>query len=50
VGSGTGLGLDIVQRLIRHNDADISVESKPGRTEFKVALPLAPAEGERGRT
>lgn len=50
VGSGTGLGLDIVRRLVRHNDGAIAVESKPGRTEFSVTLPLAPADGERGRT
>ncbi len=34
VGSGTGLGLDIVRRLVRHNDGAIAVESQPGRTEF----------------
>ena len=41
VGQGTGLGLDIVRRLVRHNDGEISVESQPGRTEFRVVLPLA---------
>jgi signal transduction histidine kinase len=39
VGQGTGLGLDIVRRLITHNDADIDVESAPGRTVFRVTLP-----------
>ena len=39
VGLGTGLGLDIVRRLVRHNDGDITVESQPGRTEFSVTLP-----------
>jgi signal transduction histidine kinase len=43
VGKGTGLGLDIVRRLLTHNDADIEVESVPGRTEFRVSLPLADA-------
>ena len=43
VGKGTGLGLDIVRRLISHNDAEIEVESVPGRTEFRVSLPLAEA-------
>ena len=46
-GQGTGLGLDIVRRLVRHNDGAIDVESKPGRTEFRVTLPIAdigPAE------
>ncbi|MFN0085930.1 MAG: sensor histidine kinase [Blastocatellia bacterium] len=41
VGRGTGLGLDIVRRLIMHNDGEIDVESHPGRTEFRVSLPLA---------
>jgi signal transduction histidine kinase len=41
MGQGTGLGLDIVRRLVRHNDGEISVESQPGRTQFRVALPLA---------
>jgi signal transduction histidine kinase len=43
VGQGTGLGLDIVRRLVNHNEAEISVESQPGRTEFKVALAIADA-------
>jgi signal transduction histidine kinase len=46
VGKGTGLGLDIVRRLITHNDAEIEVESAPGRTEFRVVLPIA--DGTRG--
>jgi signal transduction histidine kinase len=41
VGQGTGLGLDIVQRLLRKHAADITVESRPGRTEFRVSIPLA---------
>ena len=45
MGQGTGLGLDIVRRLVRHNDGQITVESRPGRTEFRVALPLARADG-----
>lgn len=41
VGSGTGLGLDIVRRLVNQNDGDIEVSSVPGRTEFRVTLPIA---------
>jgi signal transduction histidine kinase len=40
VGKGTGLGLDIVRRLVDRSDGSIEVESKPGRTEFRVALPV----------
>jgi signal transduction histidine kinase len=45
VGKGTGLGLDIVRRLVAHNDAEIELDSTPGRTEFRVALPIAGAPG-----
>lgn len=41
MGQGTGLGLDIVRRLVRHNDGAIEVESQPGRTVFLVTLPVA---------
>jgi signal transduction histidine kinase len=44
MGQGTGLGLDIVRRLVRHNDGEITVESAPGRTEFRIALPVAEPE------
>jgi signal transduction histidine kinase len=38
VGDGTGLGLDIVRRLLQRYDADISLDSVPGHTEFQVRL------------
>jgi len=38
-GQGTGLGLDIALRLVRRYRGDIVVESRPGRTEFRVTLP-----------
>ena len=40
VGKGTGLGLDIVKRLLKSHEADIELESEPGRTEFQVRLPV----------
>jgi signal transduction histidine kinase len=50
-GQGMGLGLDITRRLVRRYQGEISVESWPGHTEFRVSLvpevPLAsmpPAE------
>ena len=39
--NATGLGLDIARRLVRHNDGAIDFESRPGRTEFRVRLPVA---------
>lgn len=45
VGSGLGLGLDVVRRLVRHNEGVIKVLSDPGRTEFRVTLPLVDVRG-----
>jgi signal transduction histidine kinase len=39
VGEGTGLGLDIVRRIIEWHNGEIEVSSAPGRTEFRVSLP-----------
>jgi signal transduction histidine kinase len=43
IGKGTGLGLDIVRRLVHQNDGLIDVESEPGHTQFRVVLPVAAA-------
>jgi len=40
--NGTGLGLALVSRLVNENGGWISVDSAPGRTVFRVSLPLAP--------
>jgi signal transduction histidine kinase len=40
VGEGTGLGLDIVNRLVKRHAGEIDVVSRPGRTEFRVTIPL----------
>jgi signal transduction histidine kinase len=37
-GKGTGLGLDITRRLLRRYHGDITVQSQPGQTEFRVSL------------
>jgi signal transduction histidine kinase len=39
VGQGTGLGLDIVRRLVDEHRGDIKVSSRPGETVFRVILP-----------
>jgi signal transduction histidine kinase len=40
VGQGTGLGLDIVQRIVRNHRGSIKLQSKPGRTAFQIRLPI----------
>lgn len=40
IGKGTGLGLDIVQGIVKHHNGQIKVESEPGRTQFSVCLPI----------
>lgn len=39
VGEGTGLGLDIVRRVVEWHKGRVEVTSEPGRTEFRVSLP-----------
>jgi len=45
VGQGTGLGLDIVRRLVDRNEGLLELESEPGHTEFRVTLPVVQAAG-----
>ena len=40
--NGTGLGLALVSKIISDHDGWISVESVPGRTTFRISLPVAP--------
>jgi len=42
--NGTGLGLALVSKIISDHGGIISVDSVPGRTVFRVSLPLAPRE------
>jgi signal transduction histidine kinase len=44
MGEGTGIGLDTVNRIIKHHNGEIKVDSKPGRTEFVICIPLVPVK------
>ncbi len=40
IGKGTGMGLEVVQRIINQHNGDIKVISKKGKTTFTVCLPI----------
>jgi signal transduction histidine kinase len=40
VGQGTGLGLDIAQRIVVRHHGELRLESEPGDTRFQVLLPV----------
>ncbi|MBK5285565.1 MAG: GHKL domain-containing protein [Bacteroidia bacterium] len=39
VGEGTGIGLDLVNRIVKRHSGEIKVNSVPGKTEFSVCIP-----------
>ena len=41
--TGSGLGLALVAKVIDDHGGVVMAESRPGHTEFRIALPLAPA-------
>lgn len=45
--NGTGLGLALVSKIISDHDGWIAVDSIPGRTVFRVSLPLAPKNNQK---
>jgi len=40
IGKGTGLGLEVVRRIVEHHKGSIEVESVPGKTTFTVCFPV----------
>jgi len=57
VGQGTGLGLDVARRVVHLHHGDVEFTSQPGRTVFRVRLPvtgvqparMAPSAGDGSR-
>ena len=43
-GEGTGLGLDICNKIVERHQGRMDLESQPGRTEFRVTIPLTQSE------
>jgi two-component system nitrogen regulation sensor histidine kinase GlnL len=48
--NGTGLGLALVSKLVGDAGGWISVDSVPGRTAFRISLPIAPNDNALGET
>lgn len=40
--NGTGLGLALISKIVSEHDGWIAVDSVPGRTIFRISLPVAP--------
>jgi signal transduction histidine kinase len=40
MGKGSGLGLDVVSRIMIQHNGEVKVNSRPGSTEFEVCLPV----------
>jgi signal transduction histidine kinase len=47
VGKGTGLGLSLVHEIIKKHSGTTDVESRPGRTVFRIKFPAHQAQAPR---
>jgi signal transduction histidine kinase len=45
IGQGRGLGLDVVRTVVHMHRGTVDLSSRPGRTEFRITLPVAVASG-----
>jgi signal transduction histidine kinase len=41
IAEGTGMGLEITRQIVDRHDGSITLESIPGRTVFRVCLPIS---------
>ncbi len=48
--NGTGLGLALVSKIIADHGGWVSVDSVPGRTAFRISMPMAKSKTQKGRT
>ena len=46
--NGTGLGLALVSKIITDNESWIALQTKPGRTVFRISLPKFPLPKDKG--
>ncbi len=40
MGKGSGLGLDVVSRIMLQHNGQVKVKSEPGATEFEICIPI----------
>jgi signal transduction histidine kinase len=48
-GKGTGLGLEIVKRIVTRHRGTVQVASRPGETRFTVRLPVGQPAAQEAR-
>jgi signal transduction histidine kinase len=49
MGEGSGLGLDIVKKIVSKHQGTITLASQPGETIFRIVLPIAALQPQQGK-